>query len=415
VTQYPSRDLDPLRRHATRLFVDGRYLEADRLLSELAELTPEDRHQIALRRAQIGMLSDRIDQVEAQLDIAREVYGRHLYFVSLQADAAIRKGDLGAAAALLRLLGRHARAEHLEGFDGEWYRVETLSADAVTMQGGLALPLVQVSVNGHDGRFVLDTGTGDCLLDQGFALRADIEHGQLDQASFAGGRVGHWQLGRIDRLDLGGSCFRNLPAMAAPLGDAFRHGFSGTAVDGIIGSGLLRAVGGAEIDYHGARLRLGAPGLKDAEPLWIAGSHYPLTPCRVNGGPESSWFIDSGMSGIGLACSDSAAKRHGGMPLKQTVAAHGGGGALQASAVRLRDFRHADRVYPELTAAVLPDFKLGRELGIRIGGIIGHEWLARHRVRLDYRAMQVQCTPATDASRAEPRQDQRCTSNGAAD
>jgi hypothetical protein len=56
-------------------------------------------------------------------------------------------------------------------------------------------------------------------------------------------------------------------------------------------------------------------------------------------------------------------------------------------------FRHGPREYHDLTAAVLPDFQLGRELGLRIGGIIGHEWLARHRVRLDYRAMRVLCTP----------------------
>jgi hypothetical protein len=74
------------------------------------------------------------------------------------------------------------------------------------------------------------------------------------------------------------------------------------------------------------------------------------------------------------------------------IEARGGGGTLSASAVTLRDFRHAELEYPELPAAVLPGFNLGRELGIRIGGIIGHDWLARHRVRLDYRAMQARIT-----------------------
>ena len=32
---------------------------------------------------------------------------------------------------------------------------------------------------------------------------------------------------------------------------------------------------------------------------------------------------------------------------------------------------------------------------IRIGGIIGHDWLARHRVQLDYRAM-LTCISAPD-------------------
>jgi len=388
VQHFRDLDIDHLRRLATRLFTDGHYLHADTVLEQLAELTAGDRAQIALRRAQIGMLSDRMSDVGEQLEIAREEYGLHVYFVGLEADMAIRKGDLAAAATSLRQLGRHARAEHLEGFDGDWYRVRERSAGLVPVDVEYPLPLFEVTVNGVSGRFVLDTGTGDCLLDSRFAGRAGVEPGPHDQASFAGGRLGHWQLARVDSLSIGGSYFEMLPAMISPLDMAFQHGFANSPVDGILGAGLLRAAGGVDIDYREAQFRLGSPGVTAAEPLWIAGPHYPLTPCQANGGPASSWFIDSGMSGIDLACSESAAKRHGAQALDGDIEAHGGGGALSAKAVRIRDFRHADLEYPELPAAVLPGFSLGRELGIRIGGIIGHDWLARHRVQLDYRNMQ---------------------------
>lgn len=385
----PSRslDIDHLRRLATRLFTDGQYRDADSVLAALAELNRDDPAQIALRRAQIGMLGDRMAEVEEQLEIARDRYGAHVYFVGLEADMAVRKGDLAAAARSLRRLSRHARAHQLESFDGPWYRVEELSPAAVPWDYDHALPLLDVSVNGEPGRCVLDTGTGDCLLDDGFARRAGVELGHLDQAAFAGGRVGHWRLGRIDELAIGSSRFAQLPAMVAPLGEAFGHGYR-LPVDGIIGAGLLRAAGGITLDYHDARFRLGPPGLEDGAELWIAGPHYPLTSCRVNDGPASSWFIDSGMSGMDLACSGSAARRHGARPMGGSLEAHGGGGALGARLVRLRRFRHADLEYEELAAAVLPGFNLGRELGLRIGGIIGHDWLARHHVELDYRAMQ---------------------------
>ena len=395
--QFRPRDVDYLRRLATRLFTNGEYADADQVLAELSALTPGDGAQIALRRAQIGMLGDRMGHVQEQLDLAREEYGSHVYFVGLEADMAVREGDLPAAAAALRLLGRHARAEHLEGFDGDWYRVKEIADSPASWIDGQALPLFDVTVNGQTGRFVLDTGTGDCLLDSDFARRTGLDYGHFDQAKFAGGRVGHWQLARIDSLCIGGSRFERLPASIAPLGAAFRHGFADSAVDGIVGAGLLRAAGGIDIDYQASRFRLGCPDVQadadGAEALWIAGPHYPLTSCRVNGGPASSWFIDSGMSGVELACSDSAAGRHGGVPMKTKVQAHGGGGELAAGAVRMLRFQHGPREYHDLTAAVLPDFQLGRELGLRIGGIIGHEWLARHRVRLDYRAMRVLCTP----------------------
>lgn len=390
-------DIDHLRRLATRLFTDGQYADADQVLAELADQVASDRSQIALRRAQIGMLSDRMAHVEAQLEIARDEYGAHVYFVGMQADMAVRKGDLPAAAHALHLLGRHARATHLESFDGNWYQIRELSANPVTFQDEHALPLFEVSVNGQTGRFVLDTGTGDCLLDSHFARRAGVAAGHIDQAGFAGGRTGHWELTRIDSLSVGDSHFAQLPAMIASLGATFRHGFADGAVDGIIGSGLLRAAGGIDIDYQRQCFRLGSPGLEDDEALWIGGTHYPLVSCRVNDGPASSWFIDSGMSGLDLACSASAARRHGAQALDSAIQAHGGGGQLDAGVTLIRRFRHAELEYPQLPAAVLPDFNLGRELGIRIGGIIGHEWLARHRVQLDYRAMQARIRHA-DAS-----------------
>ena len=393
---HPSLDIDHLRRLATGLFTNGQYFEADAVLAELAELSDGDRAQIALRRAQIGMLSDRMSDVETQLDVARDEYGAHVYFVGMQADMALRRGDLTSAVTALRLLGRHARADHLEGLaDDGWYRIVEASNEPVEWEAGHALPLLEVTLNGHRGRFVLDTGTGDTLLDTGFARRAGVEPGPIDQAKFALGRVGHWQLTRIDSLSLGGTAFAELPGMVAPLEAAFRHVVDGP-VDGIIGAGLLRAAGGIDIDYRQARFRLGAPGVRGGEPLWIAGPHYPLTPCHVNGGPPSTWFIDSGMSGIGLACSESAARRYRAVPLSGHIEAHGGGSALAASAVRISAFRHADLTYAHLPAAVLPNFTLGRELGIRIGGVIGHEWLARHRVRLDYRSMQTRISGNTD-------------------
>lgn len=94
VQQKRPQDIDHLRRLATKLFTDGQYFHADLLLAELADLSEEDRAQIALRRAQIGLLGDRPDDASAQLAIARDEYGRHVYFVGLEADVAVRRGDL---------------------------------------------------------------------------------------------------------------------------------------------------------------------------------------------------------------------------------------------------------------------------------------------------------------------------------
>lgn len=56
-------DVTHLRRLATRLFTDGQFFDADQVLAALAESTDGDGAQIALRRAQIGMLSDNMAHV----------------------------------------------------------------------------------------------------------------------------------------------------------------------------------------------------------------------------------------------------------------------------------------------------------------------------------------------------------------
>jgi predicted aspartyl protease len=235
----------------------------------------------------------------------------------------------------------------------------------------------------------LDTGTGDCLLDADFARRAGVKLGHFDQVSYAGGRTGHLQLARVDQLSIGESRFDRLPAIIAPLGGRFRHDFVDTSIDGTIGAGVLRAAGGIDIDYGRSRFCLGSPGVRQGQPLWIGGSHYPLILCRVDSGPPSSWFVDTGMSGIDLACSPGAARRYGAEPLSEAERrVDDERGTLPANVVRLRRFQHAELTDPSVPAALLKDFALGRELGIRIGGIIGHQWLAKHRVQLDYRAMQ---------------------------
>lgn len=396
-----SSDIQQQQRYATKLFIDGHYFEADKVLSEIAEISEKDRPLIALRRAQIGMLSDNMAHVEEQMEIARPIYGAHVYFVGLKANMALRKSDLDAAIASLNLLGRHARAHQLAGFSGEWYQIKELSKTPVPLNIEHTLPICEVSVNGTIGRFVIDTGTGDCLVDSDFARRAGLTFGHVDQASFAGGRRGQWHLTGIDELSIGASEFTKLPAMISPLAHAFQHSFADEGVDGIIGSELIRAVGGIDIDYEQAQFQLGSPELQAGEALWIGGTHYPLTPCQVNDQPVSTWFIDSGMSGVDLACSESAAQRYGAEFLKGDIQAFGGGGELNAKPLLIRDFRHAGYEYAKTPAAALPDFKMSKELGIRIGGIIGHGWLSRHRVKLDYRAMLTAIHPSSTALRGE--------------
>jgi hypothetical protein len=176
----------------------------------------------------------------------------------------------------------------------------------------------------------------------------------------------------------------------------------GRRIMGVLGTLVLMRTR-ATLDYPGNALIMerraaGAPGVTadsthHVMPMWLAGDHYILARGRLDDGPESLWFVDSGLAGAavtapagtlaaaGLTVPDTAASTHVGV---------GGGGGAKFQIFPVKRFTLGDVSGGNLMGifgAFPPTLEYA--FGPRIAGIISHAFLRSWRVTFDFDAMQL--------------------------
>ena len=125
----------------------------------------------------------------------------------LLAEVHYRQDDFARAAPLYRLTGREAVARKLESFAGrEPYRIESGGSPGtqVPFIRTDPLPFVRAAVNGREGRFLIDTGGGELILDRRFAARVGAVAFGDERHDFAGGKSAGFDHGRIESLEIRG-------------------------------------------------------------------------------------------------------------------------------------------------------------------------------------------------------------------
>ena len=91
------------------------------------------------------------------------------------------------------------------------YRLEELT-DSVALPWVAAdpLPVIKGQINGTPANLVLDTGAGDLVLDQDFAVSAGVYLGGREQRRFAGGLAAPVRYGHAESLSVGGLTLHDL-------------------------------------------------------------------------------------------------------------------------------------------------------------------------------------------------------------
>ncbi len=108
----------------------------------------------------------------------------------------------------------------IKKFPGKPYAIEWPNAEkTVTVPFTISnmLPTLQVKVNGHDLKFILDTGGNLFYIDKGVAEQVGVERLQAHKAKYAytGGEEVEEYLGRADSVTLGGVTIKNVPMTLA--------------------------------------------------------------------------------------------------------------------------------------------------------------------------------------------------------
>lgn len=381
---------------ADALFTQGEFEKADAAYAAAADGGPK----ALRRRGQIRLFANDWDGAETLLRQALAADPKDSAAAAAMGELESRRGRFQLASVWFKRAGRMgpASGHALFGADTPYQVTRTpRGAAAIPFVQTDPLPVVMATVNGREGLFILDTGAHEVALDPNFAKAAGVQTAQTGgQAVFAGGRTAEVKAGKIARFAFGPLEIANVPATLVPT-TAFSAVTGGKPVAGVIGTGLFSRFR-TTIDYPKGRLILSAPAGNSAEAraptasirFWHIGTHYLLAQGQLRDAPATMFFIDSGLAGFAFTAPESSL-RAAGIPVPTPTGDKGGIGQSAAAefkidALRLGSFRRTD--LSGLYGPFPPPIENG--LGVRVGGLISHQFFRPYAVTFDFKRMVVE-------------------------
>lgn len=274
------------------------------------------------------------------------------------------------------------------------------AANVVSHEGGFSRGgrsvHVDVTVNGHVGHFLFDSGAGSVLVYEPFAKTAGVKDlGRTSYSGVNGGSVAA-TYARADTLAIGGNVLHDV---------IVTHGSGPSEVDGIIG---FDALAGAVIDVDLAKhlLTVSDPNGYDVQPKQGAyafsvdlSDFHAGVPVKIQDTILPSIWLDTGddyfvilpheLEKRTVALNDTI-NLGGGVQVDNTMFFGGvdGGGAEPAKCVRLNEVQVGPYRYQKAVSCFAPNDAFGLD-----GGLIGFDFLRHFNWTFDYPHGRVVLSP----------------------
>jgi len=236
----------------------------------------EEEHRSPMLNAlhgEIFLLRNRPAEAEPLLRTALTDQGGNPRLLASLAECLRRSDRLAEAADLVQKLGRFFFSDKLRRLaDSGWYLLPDGAAADLPWASHADPPLVEVSVNGAKGHFLLDTGVGETLIDPALARSGKVETLGVESLRLPSGPAGQVAHAFVDDLALGDLVVERVPAQVYETRQVFED-LLPFPVDGILGTGLFSRLP-TTLDYRNRRLRMGdGERLTNGMPFYLAGEH----------------------------------------------------------------------------------------------------------------------------------------------
>jgi hypothetical protein len=386
---------------ADALFVAGRFAEAARIYTRVAERYPTQ-YQAVLRLGYLALLGNRFDDAERWLSNASELRPGDAEPKRFLGECYYRQDKFDKAVPLLRAVGLEAKAKKLEAFKGQTPYVLRGQGESTTLKFVRIdpLPLVNVRVNGKEATFFIDTGAAEVVLDTDFARELGVQTLSTETGTFAGGKkssVGH---GRIDSITLGNWTVENVPVGILHT-RVFSKDLEAKQIDGIIGTVLFYHFL-TTMDYPKGELvlrRKHAESLKPFAapaagrvviPFWMADDHFMVALGRIDHRAPAPFFIDSGLPGADVKLAEDVITEAG-VKLQRDKASEGlgAGGKVTIIPFELAQLSLGDIVKKNAQGVYDGPFSWEHSFGFRLVGMIGHDFYRPYAVTFDFARMRM--------------------------
>lgn len=343
----------------------------------------------------LALLRNDLDAADAHLRAAVKRPPRRRLARALLGEVHYRRDDFEPAAALFAAAGQAAKARKLASFAGR--RPNEIQPGFAGARIPFAktdpLPVIELGVNGSDpGRFIIDTGGGELILDRAFARSVGAETFGAERSVFGGGKQAMLEHAAVESVQLGEARLANVPVALLDL-DGIAPQLGEERIDGILGTVPLYHFL-STIDYVNGELVLqprGSEAAGVAVPFWLAEDHFMVAWGTLNGGPPMLFFVDTGLAGAGFTGPKSTL-REAGVVLQPEAAIEGmgGGGAFSAVPFDVGELSlgEVSHEHVEGVDGAFPK-QIERAMGFRIGGLISHRFFRSHALTLDFSAMRL--------------------------
>jgi Aspartyl protease len=324
-----------------------------------------------------------------------------LYENDLSAAEPLLRGVVAAdatnarAMSLLRELERRkAERSRRTTVDGEEAIVPFVTSDP--------LPIVEGSIDGKHGTFLIDTG-GTVDLEPDFAASLGLTMTDSGVGTFAGGKHAPVQGTMVRSVRLGSATAFDVPAHVLPTHAS--ELFEGRHVDGIIGTTLFERYL-ATIDYPNQQLILRERSVASSArfqaqarqagaaivPFWLAGDHLVLANAQVNDASPGLFVFDSGLAGGGISPSNElVAAAHLELDRAHAGTGIGGGGPVEAIPLMASRIAVGNAVATNVRGIYTPNN--GPSFPFMVWGSISDQFLRHFAYTVDFDAMRIVLEP----------------------
>lgn len=259
---------------------------------------------------------------------------------------------------------------------------------AMPFLGTDPLPIITLSIGGKEHAFVIDTGSGQLVLDTGIARGMGLPSYGIREATFASGQRAPIDHTILPTVTLGDVTIQHVPAEVM---DVRRFA---PQLSGFIGTSFLWRFH-LLFDWEGQVLRLrprrnGTPfqPTTPGVPFWLFDSHLMLALARLND-HETVAYVASGMAGGAFTVPESTQHQAGLRSLEGSIQGVGAGGATEILLVEADTLCLGDwcRLNQEGFAGFFPA-ELEWRYGFRVGALVSHAFLHSRRWTVDFDAMR---------------------------
>jgi hypothetical protein len=313
---------DNRRAYADILFKLGNIWQANDVISPLAEPSSSNPSDLQLG-ARIALLISDYDRAERLFERLREIAEENsrTYLEAIERLLMVYyQTNRFAMARALKLPGQDdkmgigALLNFMQRFEGEPYQIEWAAPDRTAhlpiindFTPGGVLPLMELEVNGHPVKFVLDTGGDRLYIDENVAKDIGIRNIAMRQSKYAytGGQYVDEPLGVAETVTMGQVTLKNVPVIVAKWKAIMKEEQS----DGVVTTQILKQFL-STVDYKNKRITFrdrsaaGRRQLLDSfggeephqMPFFMTETHLMYTKGSLNGHLGMNMFIDSGLA-----------------------------------------------------------------------------------------------------------------------